>query len=159
MNPPGGGARPREAQGKGAPRTPEVARRRRALIWLLAASTAINVGFLVFDPRMMELDPWSAVALFAGGAAYVVALPLVLRDRVTGYRLCVVVAVLASAVVLADNVSAFGSTPNAATFWLNLLFFAIQVPLVIHSVEWLRRRTDGSPVGARSEPSNTPIRE
>ena len=91
----------------------------------------VNVGFLLFDPRMMHVDLLSGAALLAGGAAYVVAVPLVLRDRPVGYKLAVTVAILASTVVLADNASAFGSTPNLPTFLLNFLFFALQAPLVL----------------------------
>jgi uncharacterized membrane protein YiaA len=105
---------------------------------LLLASTAINVGFLIFDPRMMQVDLLSGAALLAGGAAYVVALPFVHRDRSTGYFLTILVAILASAVVLADNVSAFGSTPNVETYALNLTLFLVQVPLVAACVYRLR---------------------
>jgi len=107
------------------------------------ASTAVNVGFLLFDPRMMHVELVSGAALLGGGAAYVVAIPLVLQDRGDGYALSIVVGVLASAVVLGDNASIFGSSPNEATYVLNVVFFLIQVPLVAASL--LRvRRTPGS---------------
>ena len=115
------------------------ARLRVWVLWLLLASTAVNVGFLVFDPRMMEVDLLTGAALLAGGAAYVVALPWVFRDRTAGYLLSLIAAVLASAVVLGDNASVFGSTPNLVTYVLNFVFFAFQVPLAWWCTSRLQR--------------------
>jgi len=120
-------------------RHPKRAATRRWVLVLLFASTWVNVGFLLFDPRMMHVDLLSGAALLAGGAAYVAALPFVLRDRPAGYVMSIIVAVLASAVVLADNASAFGSTPNRATYALNLVFFLLQIPLVAACASRLRR--------------------
>jgi hypothetical protein len=110
---------------------------RRTALAFLVASNAINVGFLLFDPRMWAPELLTGSALFAGALAYVVAVPLVWRDRPAGYWLCVGVVPLASIVVVGDNFSLFGSTPNLATYWLNWAFFAAQVPLAIAIWRWI----------------------
>ncbi|HEX9710745.1 MAG TPA: hypothetical protein VGB42_12375 [Candidatus Thermoplasmatota archaeon] len=111
---------------------------RRTVLGLLFASNAINVGFLAFDERMWAPELLTGSALLAGVFAYVVAVPLVWRDRKEGYQLMLVVVPLASIVVVGDNFSVFGSTPNEATYWLNWAFFAAQVPLAGASGLWLR---------------------
>jgi hypothetical protein len=80
----------------------------------------------------------SGSALLAGGLAYVAAIPLVMRKRPAGFWLSVVVALLASAVVVGYNFSTFGSTPNGATYVLNWAFFAVQIPLVWWSIAGIR---------------------
>jgi hypothetical protein len=107
----------------------DAAASRRVALTSLLASNAINVGFLAFDERMWTPELLTGSALLAGALAYVVAVPLVWRDRRAGYQLLVVVIPLASVVVVGDNFSAFGSTPNLATYWLNWAFFAVQLPL------------------------------
>lgn len=102
---------------------------RRVALGALLASNILNIGFLVFDERMWAPELVSGLALLAGALAYVVAVPLVWRDRPSGYWLSAAVVPLASVVVVGDNFSAFGSTPNQATYWLNWAFFLVQLPL------------------------------
>ena len=111
---------------------------RRFVLACLWASNAINAGFLAFDERMWAPELVSGSALLAGALAYVVALPLVQWRKPSGFWLALVVAWPASAVVVGDNFSAFGSTPNLATYWLNWAFFAVQIPLVWGSARWIR---------------------
>jgi hypothetical protein len=108
-------------------------REQKVVLGCLVASNAINVGFLLFDPRMWHPELVSGTALLAGGIGYVAALPLCWRASRDGYKLAMALAFLASVVVVADNFGAFGSWPNEITYALNFTFFAVQVPLAMAS--------------------------
>lgn len=104
----------------------------------LVGCNAINVGFLALDERMWAPPLVTGAALLAGALAYVVAVPLVWRDRRWGHKLSLTLIPLASIVVVGDNFSVFGSTPNLPTYWLNWAFFALQWPLGVANAMWLR---------------------
>jgi len=111
---------------------------RVTVLLALAATTAANAAFLLSDPRLGDLPLWLAAIFLAGGLAYVAAIPLCLRRRRAGFRLATFLGVAGAAVAVADNLALSGSSPNAATFALNVVVVALQFPLVLGSVAWLK---------------------
>ncbi len=111
---------------------------RLSVLLALAATTAVNAAFLVADPRLGHLPPWLAAILLTGGVAYVAAIPLALRRKRAGFILAAFLGVAGAAVAVADNLALSGSTPNAATFALNVAVVALAVPMVAGSMFCLR---------------------
>lgn len=117
--------------------------RRRSVLLALAATTAVNAAFLLADPRLGKLSPWLATAFLAGGLAYVAAIPLCARRKPAGFVLAAFLGVAGAAVAVADNLGPSGSTPNAATFGLNVAVVALAVPMVVGGLSWLRTEKGG----------------
>ena len=103
----------------------------------LWVSNGINVLFLLLDPRNPTFGPVTASLFLIGGLLYVVALILCHRDHAAGYVLAILLGVLASIVVVGDNIQLFDSRPDSVIAILNILFFLVQVPLVIFSSKHL----------------------
>ncbi len=108
---------------------------RTSVVLALAATTAMNMAFLVADPRLGHLEPWLAVVFVAGGVAYVAAIPLCVRRMRSGFVLASFVGVAGAAVAAWDNLA---GAPNGATVALNWAVVVLAVPLVMGSFSWLR---------------------
>jgi len=120
--------------------TVTAARQSRLVVVLaLAATTAVNAAFLLADPRLGGIAAWLGAVFLAGGIAYVVAIPLCLRQNRAGFILAAFLGAAGAAVAVADNLGLSGSRPNEATFALNLAVVVLAVPMFAGSLAWLRR--------------------
>ena len=129
-----------------APQVPAVAAadlRRLSVLLALVLTTAVNAAFLLADPRLGNLSPGLAATFLAGGLAYVAAIPLCARRKRAGFILAAFLGVAGAAVAVADNLGLSGSTPNAATFGLNVAVVAFAVPMVVGGLSWLRAENGG----------------
>jgi uncharacterized membrane protein YeaQ/YmgE (transglycosylase-associated protein family) len=111
---------------------------RLSVLLALALTTAVNVAFLLADPRLGNLSPWLAAIFLAGGLAYVAAIPLCARRKRAGFILAAFLGVAGASVAVADNLGLSGGTPNAATFGLNVAVVVLAVPMVVGGLAWLR---------------------
>ena len=100
----------------------------------------INILFLLLDPRNPTFDLSIVIVLLAAGFLYVIALVLCYKRNILGFILNIPLGILASIVVVGDNLELFESAPDLTIYVLNFLFFIVQIPLIIFSILYLLKR-------------------
>ena len=104
----------------------------------LAILNIINVLFLSLDPRNPNISIGGWICLGSIGLLYITSLILCLGRKKSCYFLNLFLAIVSIPVVVLDNLNLFSSPPTSTIYLLNFAFLAIQIPLVVFSIDVLK---------------------
>lgn len=109
---------------------------------MLIASNLVNVLFLFLDPRNPSFPLFIQVAFMSAGILYFISLLLCLRKKRACYYLNILLAIASSPVVVLDNLNISLPYPTQIIYFSNLIFFAVQILLVVFSIRALKARRE-----------------
>lgn len=104
----------------------------------LVGSNIINVLFLSLDPRNPDISAGGWIFFGIIGFSYIISLILCLKKKRFCYFLNLFLVIASIPVVVLDNLNLFAFPPTSTIYFLNFTFLAIQIPLVIFSIDVLK---------------------
>jgi len=105
---------------------------------LLVISNIINVLFLFLDPRNPYILLNIQIILGSIGILYIISLILCLKKKSICYFLNLILGIVSSPIVIADNLNLFSPPPVPIIYFLNFSFLAVQILLIGFSIDALK---------------------